>query len=51
MIDDHDFQETCNSDTKPMSPIKLLPKVRIRGRPKGAGLTIVGLPRIKEKQW
>ena len=40
---DNNFQETCNRNTKPISPIKLPPKVRTRGRPKGAGLLILAV--------
>lgn len=45
---DDDFQKVCNSDTKVISPVKVPPKVRMRGRPKGAGLTVIGLPRKKK---
>ena len=31
-----------------MSPIKLPPKVRMKGRQKGVGLIVLGLPRKKE---
>ena len=45
---DDDFQKPCSSNTNRMSPIKLPPKVRMKGRPKGAGLTVLGLPRKKK---
>ena len=45
---DDDFQKPCSSNTNHMSPIKLQPKVRMKGRLKGAGLAVLGLPREKK---
>ena len=38
---DNDYQKVYNSNTNRMSPIKLLPKVRMKGRSKGARLTVL----------
>ena len=43
----HDINSLPN-DTLNLASIKLPPKIRKRGRPRGADLTVIGLPRRKK---
>lgn len=40
----------CNH-TEDLANIQLPPKVRKRGRPKGAALTVIGLPKKKDRMY
>ena len=46
--DHHVISNNLPAKTFDLTSIKLTPKIRKRGRPKGAGLTVIGLPRKKK---
>jgi len=45
---DHKTNINSNKTELNLSSLQLLPKIKMRGRPKGAGLTVIRIPREKK---
>ena len=44
------MKKQVGDDGSPLVDVKMPPKMLKRGRPKGAGLTVIGLPKAKKSK-